>query len=199
MKTIYPFLFLMLLLSFSCARTKRTQANESTIDSLSLNSKRITNALGEVLIPAAKEKLSVWKEYNDVDEFIITYYNISISEALNNSKELEGLVKFMKDSIRVENLEKASVKARFNVLHNETLRLVDMASIPSITDDEVIKEVTQILEIYSAVNTKINTIYKAKDLQNSLEIDTEIPVEIEEVKLNKNRRNLTKGTIGKKQ
>jgi len=199
MKTIYPFLFLILLLGFSCTRIKRTQAIESTIDSLALNSNRITNTLGEILIPSAKDSLSLWKEYNEVDEFIITYYNISISEALNNASELESLVRFMKDSIRVDELKKANVKARFNVLHNETLRLVDMASIPSITDDEVVKEVTQILEIYSAVNAKINTIYKAKDLQNALEIDTEVPIELEESELIKRKKNFTRGKIGKKQ
>lgn len=180
MKTIYPFLFLIVLLNFSCISTGRTEADESTIDSLVLNSKRITNTLGEMLIPSAKDSLSLWKEYNELDEFIITYYNITISEALNNANELESLVKAMNDTIRVESLKKANVKARFNVLHNETLRLLDMADIPSISDEEVDKEVTQILEIYSAVNAKINTIYKSKELQNALEIDTETPVEIEE-------------------
>lgn len=199
MKTIYPFLFLIILLGFSCTRTKRTQANESTIDSLALNSTRITNTLGEMLIPSAKDSLELWNEYNDVDEFIITYYNISISEALNNANELESLVKLMKDSIRIDELKKANVKARFNVLHNETLRLVDMATIPSITDDEVVREVSQILEIYSAVNAKINTIYKAKELQNSLEIDTEIPVDLKEEDLNKRSKNIPKGKIGKKE
>jgi len=194
MKIIYPFLFLIVLLSLSCTRTNKTQANENLIDSLALNSKRITNTLGETLIPAAKKELSLWKEYHDVDEFIITYYNISISEALNNSKELESLVRFMKDSIRVDALKKTNVKARFNVLHNETLRLVDMASIPSISDEEVDQEVTQILEIYSAVNAKINTVYKAKELQNALEIDTETPIGPEQVELKK----ATKKTIGGK-
>jgi len=79
--------------------------------------------------------------------------------------------------------------------------LVDMESIPSITDEEVVKEVGQILEIYSAVNAKINTIYRAKELQNSLEIDTETPVELEEDELSKGnvKRNMSKGKIGKKQ
>ena len=100
----------------------------------------------------------------------------------------------MKDSIRVDALKKTNVKARFNVLHNETLRLVDMASIPSISDEEVDQEVTQILEIYSAVNAKINTVYKAKELQNALEIDTETPIGPEQVELKK----ATKKTIGGK-
>ena len=190
MKTIYPVLFLILLLTFSCTGGKRTQANENTIDSLVINSERITNSLGEMLSPDAKEELSAWKEYNDVDEFVIAYYNISVTEALNNADELEGLVKLMKDSIRIESLKKDDVIARFNVLHNETLRLADMATITSISDEEVIKEVTQILELYSAVNSKINTIYRAIELQNLLEVDTETPIELESEKLNEIKREI---------
>jgi hypothetical protein len=147
---------------------------------MNIISDRIVNRIGETLIPSAKRALETWNEYNDVDDFIIKYYNISIMEALLNAQELSDLVKLMRDTIRVENLDKLNVIARFNVLHNETLRLADMANIPSIKDEEVNEEVTRILEVFSAVNSKINTIYKASALQNSLEVDTEVPVEIEE-------------------
>lgn len=194
MKTIYPFLFLILLLIFSCTGNRRTEANENTIDSLGLQSKRITNTISETLTPTAKEDLSEWEEYNNVDDFILSYYNITIPEALNNSEELANLVQLMKDSIRVENLQKANVIARFNVLHSETLRLADMATIPSISDKEVENEVTQILELYSAVNAKINTIYKAQDIQNSLEVDTETPIEIPEDELSDIEKKLKGNT-----
>jgi len=84
----------------------------------------------------------------------------------------------MIDTIRVEKLKETNVIVRFNVLHNETLRLADMATIPSISKDEVKEEVKKIIDLYSAVNSKINTIYKAEDIQNALEIDTEVPVDI---------------------
>lgn len=188
MKTIYPILFLILLLTFSCTDGKRTKANERTIDSLVINSKRITNSLGEMLSPNAKDELTTWKEYNDVDEFVLSYYNISVSEALNNAKELSGLVLLMKDSIRVESLKKDDVIARFNVLYNETLRLSDMATISSISDEEVENEVKQILELYAALNSKINTIYRAQELQELLEVDTETPVTPEDKKLIESKR-----------
>lgn len=180
MKYVSLFLFTILLLGSSCRNGGRTKATEEVIDSLVINSNRITNSLGETLISKAKRELRDWKEYNDVDEFIINYYNISISEALSNAEELSNLVKLMKDTIRIPKLETPNVIARFNVLHNETLRLADMASINSISDEEVEEEVTQILDVYSAVNSKINTIYKAESLQNSLEVDTEVPVEPED-------------------
>lgn len=179
MKYLIPFLFLIILISFSC-NSKKTDTNQSATDSLSVNSDRITNTISETLIPAAKKDFENWKEYNDVDEFLLTYYSITISEALSKSEELAGLVELMKDSIRIETVNKRNVIARFNVLHNETLRLSDMATIPSISDEEVSEEVTKIIEVYTSVNAKINTIYKAIDLQNKLEIDTETPIEIED-------------------
>ena len=179
MKYLYPFLFLIILISFSC-NPKKTEANQSVIDSLAINSNRITNTISETLIPEAKKDFENWQEYNDVDELLISYYNISVSEALSKSEELADLVKLMKDSIRIEAVDKLNVIARFNVLHNEALRLADMATISSITDEEVDEEVGKIISVFASVNAKINTIYKALNLQKALEVDTETPIEIEE-------------------
>ena len=177
MKYVYPFLFLILIISFSCD-SKKTQANDAEIDSLVVNSNRISNTISETLIPSARKDFDSWKEYKDVDDLITEYYNISISEALFRSEELVDLVKLMKDTIRVDAIDKLNVVARFNVLHNEALRLSDMSMIPSISDEEVSEEVGQIIEVYSSVNAKINTIYKAQDLQDALEVDTEIPINV---------------------
>ncbi|SNR73442.1 hypothetical protein SAMN04488111_2739 [Lutibacter flavus] len=157
------------------------------VDSLKVNEDRIVNSIGETLIPNARRNLRDWKEYNNVDEFMIKYYNVSKLEALNNSKELSDLVKNMIDTIRIDKLDKINVIARFNVLHNETLRLADMANIPSITEDEVKEEVKKIIDLYSAVNSKINTIYKAEELQKALDVDTEMPIELKERNEIKNR------------
>lgn len=183
MKYLYSFLLFILLLNFSCKRTVPMEEVADSEDSVEV-SDRISYQLGETLVPRAKEDISKWKEYENVDEFILKFYNVSSAEALSNAQELADLVKLMKDSIRVEKLKDLSVIARFNVLHNETLRLADMATISSIKKDEVKEEVGKILELYTALNSKINTIYKAEDVQNSLEIDTEVPVTIEEKREN---------------
>ncbi|MCF6168445.1 hypothetical protein [Lutibacter sp.] len=179
MKHIYSFLLIILFLSFSCNKSKTTQEVSKNIDSLKISlDTRIVSRLGETLIPTAKKAVSDWKEYRNVDKFILKYYNISTMEALQNARELSELVKQMKDSIRVEKLKQPSVIARLNVLENESLRLADMATIHSISNEEVKNEVEKIVEIYSAVNSKINTIYKVAAIQKSLEVDTEIPIEI---------------------
>lgn len=178
MKYLYSLLLIILFLSFSCNRTKTVQEVSENTDSLKINSDRIVSTIGETLIPKAKKAVSEWKEYRDVDEFMIKYYNISNTEALDYAEELSELVQLMKDSIRVEELKELNIIARFNVLHNELLRLADMATIPSISNEEVEEEVLKIVEVYSAVNSKINTIYKAEEFKSSLEVDTETPTEI---------------------
>ena len=181
MKYIYPFLLLFLLFNISCNRNKETVEVAEKTDSLKLDVNRIENKIGETLIPEAKEALVNWKEYENVDELLLKYYSITTLEALTNAQELSKLVERMRDSIKVEKLQKPNIIARINVLYNETLRLADMATIPSISKEEVKEEVSNIVAIYSAMNSKINTIYQAETIQNALEVDTEVPIKIPEI------------------
>jgi len=190
MKYIYPCLLIILLLNFSCNRNKETAEVSDKSDSLKFDANRIENRISETLSPDAKVALDNWKEYEDVDELLLKYYSITTLEALTDAKELSELVKLMKDSIRVEKLQRKNIIARINVLHNETLRLADMATIPSISKEEVKEEVGNIVSIYSAINSKINTIYQAESLQNALEVDTETPVEIQKTTAPQPFRNL---------
>lgn len=180
MKYIIPFLLIILLTGFSCKRNKEMMNVSEKADSLKLDANRIENRIGETLIPEAKAEMDNWKEYQLVDELLLKYYSITTLEALANAEELSRLVKMMKDSIKIEKLKKPNIIARINVLENETLRLADMATISSISKEEVKEEVSNILAIYSAMNSKINTIYQAESIQKSLEFDTEVPVETQE-------------------
>ncbi|MCF6180435.1 hypothetical protein [Lutibacter sp.] len=193
MKHLFYLFVIILLGTVSCSKKKLKTQVISTKDSLKIVNSRIEVPLGEVLIPTAKNKLSKWREYTDVDDFIIQFYNISTSEALSNAKELSDLVILMKDSIRVEDLKIPSVIARINVLENETLRLADMATISSIKNAEVKEEVTSILTVFSALNSKINTLYKTLALQKALEIDTEKPIkEIKKPKVSPFKKDINR-------
>ena len=178
MKYLNSFLIIILVFSFSCNKSPKVEEGAAINDTIIVeDTDRIINNTSETLIPEAKRNLKDWQEYQKLDQFMLKYYNVSNLEALNNAKELSGLVKNMIDTIRVEKLTALNVVARFNVLHNETLRLADMATIPSITKDEVKEEVKKIIDLYSAVNSKINTIYNVENLQTTLEVDTEVPVD----------------------
>jgi hypothetical protein len=179
MRIFIVFLTLLQLVTVSCNRKGTTEQDQAT-DSIQTPQGRIISAIGEPLIPEAREAVENWKEYHDVDAMVKKYYSISVSEALTNAAELSELVTFMQDSIRVEELDRPNVLARIHVFRNQTLRLADMASIPAITDEEVKAEVEKILEVYDAFHSKINTIYSASAIQESLEVDTETPVEAEE-------------------
>jgi len=176
MKYLFYLFVIILIGTVSCSKNKPKTQVVSKQDSLKIVNSRIEVPLGEILIPSAKKSVANWREYEDVDDFITPFYNISTSEALSNAKELSDLVILMKDSIRINDLKTPSVIARINVLENETLRLADMATIPSIKNSEVKDEVTSILTVFSALNSKINTLYKASAIQKTLEIDTEKPV-----------------------
>ncbi|SDX69988.1 hypothetical protein SAMN05444411_10874 [Lutibacter oricola] len=184
MKYLFSLLIIVLVFLVSCNKSPKLNEVSKTNDTI-VNSDKIVSTISTTLIPSAKKAIENWKEYKDLDEFLLKYYNISKFEALTNAKELTGLVKLMKDSIRVENLKSLNVKARINVLENQTLRLADMALISSISDEEVTSEVLKIVELYDAFNSKINTIYKAEEIQKALEIDTESPVLLEEEKVTK--------------
>ena len=180
MKYLYCLFSLIGLLLFSCNTSQKVEKVTQQKDSVQVNENRIVGSIGETLIPTAKKAVKHWKEYQTLDAFLIKYYNISNEEALSNAQELSELVKLMKDSMRVEKIKQLTIMARLNVLENEALRLADMATISTISKEEVKEEVAKILELYEAVNSKINTIYKVEELQNLLEVDTEIPQELPE-------------------
>lgn len=181
MKQLFCIFSVFLLLLTSCNNevkvVKAPQENDTLVDS-----KRIINTVNVTLISSAKKEIDNWQEYQNLDEFLIRYYNISHFEALDNANELSDLVSTLKDSLKIDKLNKKNVVARINVLKNGALRLADMSTIPTITNNEIEIEVNKIVELFDALNSKINTIYKAEELQKSLEIDTEIPIEIKEEK-----------------
>lgn len=135
------------------------------------------------LNPKSKELVAPWPEYQKFAEFVGQYHEITMSDALLNSAELSVMAQQLRDSIRVESLKIPSIKMRLNVLHSETMRLADMATIPTITEASVLKENNNIIQAFSALNLKINTI-------NSMEkLNEEINSFVKEVVKEKKKEN----------
>ena len=103
-----------------------------------------------------------------MSEFIKQYENISSIDALFNANELSELAQQLKDTIRVKKFEIPSVKIRLNVLYSETLRLADMASISSISGEEIKNENENILNAFSALNLKINNVIIQENLNKDV-------------------------------
>ncbi|MGV6844903.1 MAG: hypothetical protein ACWA42_02100 [Lutibacter sp.] len=202
MKIIFKFLLVFFITFISCKNESIKKQEAKKVDSVKqLN--RIELSLGEVLIPKAKKELQKDKQYLALDDFITQFYNISTNEALSNAKELNDLVKTFKDSLTLKTINKPSVIARINVLYSESLRLSDMESIAAIHPNEIKQQVAQIMEVYSSLNAKINTLYKTIALQSKLQTDTEKLIKIEakkvvkKFKIQNNTQNKRKGKIGK--
>jgi hypothetical protein len=120
------------------------------------------------LTPKAQKMIQNWKEYQNINEYIQQYEQISINNSLLNARHLSELAQQLKDSISIEKLNVPSVKIRLNVLYNETLRLADMATINQITETEVIRENNNIINAYSALNIKLNNIISQEHLNNEV-------------------------------
>jgi hypothetical protein len=167
MKIKWLFFGLLLILVFSCR--KSISKEELTTASDSTNIKLLKTDYPEVKLNSeAKKEVEEWTEYQKMNDFIKQYRNISSIDALFNANELSELAQQLKDTIRVEKFEIPSVKIRLNVLHSETLRLADMASINNISEEEIKNENENILNAFSALNLKINNIIIQENLNSDV-------------------------------
>ena len=113
-------------------------------------------------------KIEDWKEYEIINNFIQQFANITPNEALNNSRELNGLTLSLRDSVKPIILENSAFNARINLLLNETLRLYDLSSIAVIKPQQVNEQVDKVLHSFSSLNSKINTILLQSNLDNDI-------------------------------
>jgi len=167
-KVIY-YLLTLLLIVFSCKKENQNSPNEIIVkDTIRIEDKTKIRAIGETLIPGAKAKVENWSEYQQLDQLLERFYSISSNQALNLSKELVIITKQLKDSIKIERFKQPDIGIRINVLYNNTLRLADMATIPTIKPIEVQNETQNILDAFSALNSKINNLTKQEKIELEL-------------------------------
>jgi hypothetical protein len=162
------FFIFIIVITFSCDK-KTSKKNILIKKDIIQISKIRTNNIEVKLNSKAKKTVANWSEYQNFDEFLIQYRNISSSDALLNANELSKLAKQLKDSIRIEKFQIPSVKIRLNVLHNETLRLADMSTINNISETDVFNENKSILNAFSALNLKINNLISQENLNSDVD------------------------------
>ena len=163
MKFVYYCVFILLI---SSCNNKKTDATEEIDKPMSSRIKK------HAQIATIKSKFQVdidaWTEYENLIVFLNQYMSISPNDALNNSRELNDITKSLNDSIKPQFLETPAFKARVNLLYNETLRLYDMSSIPAIKATEVNNQIDKVLNAFSSINFKINTILKQRELEGDV-------------------------------
>ncbi|AOW21432.1 hypothetical protein [Urechidicola croceus] len=165
-QTLY--ILLIFFLSVSCSSDKKDgqSVNTNVEEQEDVN----ISSIGVTLSPKAKKEVQGWIDYQRVRSTVERYNRINKSDALYNVKEFTEVVKNIVDTIKIDKLNRPDVKIRFNVLYNHVLRLEDMSIIANISDEEVKEEVTGILDAFSAINDKINVIYKIEEYEKELNI-----------------------------
>ena len=168
MSTKNIFFIFIIVLFFSCEKKTSKEEILTKKDTTQINKTKINN-IEVKLNSKAKKIVENWKEYQNFDDFIRQYRNISSSDALLNADELSELAQQLKDSIRIEKFQIPSVRIRLNVLYNETLRLADMSTINNISETDIFKENTNILNAFSALNLKINNLISQENLNSDVD------------------------------
>lgn len=167
MKNSLP--LLVFIIFFSCVKKKEEMQQKQEIKPLLSVVKNYNVA--EKINPLFLQDTEGWQELKAVDNFLLRFKKVSPNEILSNALELKGLVQALKENIKPPLFENASFNTRINILQNETLRLADMTFIPAIKATEVTAQANKIINAYSAINSKINSILLKKGFEDDIDID----------------------------
>ncbi|MDP5106044.1 MAG: hypothetical protein NWQ31_07730 [Polaribacter sp.] len=165
-------LFLITLgIFFSC--NKKKEENTQKQDTTSPLSEIKSYKAAEKVNPIFLKEIENWQELKAVDEFLSRFQKVSSNEILSNALELKELVVSLKDSVKPPLFDNDSFITRINILHNETLRLVDMTFIPAITADEVSMQTKNIINAFSAITSKVTSILLKERFEDEMEFDVQ--------------------------
>lgn len=169
MKNLVYF-FLVFILFYACGLDKTEKANaiQQQKPLLSIVKKHVKL---EAIHPEFKDSIKDWKEFNSVTDFIEKFKEVSPNEALSNALQLRDLTKSLKDSVKPKMFLIPSFMARLNVFYNETLRLADITFIPAISAKEINQQVDKTIQAFSAINSKVNTLYSKKRFEAAIDVD----------------------------
>lgn len=167
----YFFTFLILFSIVSCDKKQDKTNQEQDVKTLF----SVVNEFSSVkkVKTIYSNDIEDWEELKTVDNFLERFQKVSPKEVLSNALELEGLVKSLNDSVKPPLFDNPSFKSRINIFYNETLRLSDMTNIPSIRADEVNLQTEKIIDAFSAVNSKVNSILSKKRFEDAIHIDVD--------------------------
>lgn len=165
-KTLF---FLVFVVFFSCVKKQEQEVQKQEKKSLLRVSKNYN--IPEKVNPLFLENIEDWKELKAVDNFLSRFKKASPNEILGNALELKVLVQSLKDSVKPTLFESPSFNTRIDILQNETLRLADMTFIPAIKANEVTAQTDKIMNAFSAINSKINSILLKESFEDEIELD----------------------------
>lgn len=166
MRLIISLFFISFLISCGDSAVQKTEKKPIATSQFSTSKEY---PVLETVKTSNEKEIVAWEYYTSVRDFLEKFKKISPNEALGNALELTSLVTAMKDSAKPKILDTQSLKARINLLENESLRLSDMTKIPAIKAEEVNAQIVKIFDAFSALNSKINTVFLQQNLSKDID------------------------------
>ena len=163
----------VILLFYSCNQTPKETEKETVQDTISVVKKTYTKSI--FLSENARKELVDLKYFDEFEKTIERFYNSTPEKIKLNATDLNEILVRIKDSITIEKINRPDVKARFNILYNESLRLLDMSSINSISNEEINSKIENIIYAYESIIAKINQVYLMNDNEENVNVQFQAP------------------------
>lgn len=170
---IKQLIFICVVLLYSCNQKTNTLDNKEKKDTTLLVQKKYTKSV--LLSENARKEIVNLKYFDEFEKIMNRFYNSNLEEIKLKSTDLNEVLVRLKDSITIEKINRPDVKARFNILHNESLRLADMSTINTITPDEIYLKIENIIYAYESIISKINQVYLMKENEENVEVQFQAP------------------------
>jgi len=155
----------------------KKNVNETQLEAASTKNDSLTKTYSQsvYLTDIARKEIKEWSQYEEFENIISQYYNTTPSKAMLLSKDLSDIIVRIKDSIKIDKINRPDVTARFNILNNEALRLNDMSTINTITTEETIEKIENIVYAYESIISKINQVYLLNANEESVDVKFSVP------------------------
>lgn len=164
---------LIILLFLSCKSATKEVDNITNKDTIAVVQNKLTKSV--FLSEDARKELLGQKYFEEFEKTIEQFYNATPEEIMLNANDLSEICLKLKDSITIFQIDRPDVKARFNILYNESLRLHDMSTISAISNDEVNSKIENIIYAYESIIAKINQVFLMKLNEENVDVQFQAP------------------------
>lgn len=170
---IKQLIFIGVILLCSCNQKTNSLDNKEKKDTTSVVKKSYTKTV--FLSENARKEIVDLKYFDEFEKILDRFYHSNPEEIKLNTTDLNEVLVRLKDSITIEKINRPDVKARFNILYNESLRLLDMSSISTISQVEINHKVKNIIDAYESIITKINQVYLMNANEENVDVQFQLP------------------------
>lgn len=169
-----PLIFtIVILLFFSCKQTTNELESNTKNDTTAFVSRSYTQSI--FLTENARKEMVAQKYFEDFENTMKQFYNSTPDRIQLNAQDLTEVISKIKDSISLSKIDRPDVKARFNILYSEALRLIDMSTIITISNEEVNRKIENIIYAYESILAKINQVYLMDSNEENVDVQFQAP------------------------